>query len=90
MTHETLIHSTLPPLFLAEDMFATSGPKLDIWSMSRNEPVTSFSWGADTITSVKFNPVEVSEGILCCACAALFAISPASRTSGQTLSVAWC
>eukprot|EP00038_Savillea_parva_P030636 m.79188 g.79188 ORF g.79188 m.79188 type:complete len:449 (-) comp9270_c0_seq3:366-1712(-) len=43
-----------------QDLFATSGPVVDLWSMARSEPVTSFSWGADTVTNVKFNPVEVN------------------------------
>lgn len=43
-----------------QDMFATSGPEVDLWSMARSEPVNSFSWGADTVTSVRFNPVEVN------------------------------
>mmetsp|Transcript_19367 Transcript_19367/g.57569 ORF Transcript_19367/g.57569 Transcript_19367/m.57569 type:complete len:382 (-) Transcript_19367:615-1760(-) len=43
-----------------QDLFATSGTVVDLWSASRSEPVTSFSWGADTVTSVKFNPVEVN------------------------------
>jgi WD repeat and SOF domain-containing protein 1 len=43
-----------------QDMFATSGPVVDLWSMHRSEPVSTFSWGADTVTSVKFNPVEVN------------------------------
>lgn len=41
-------------------MFATAGPSLDLWSMTRNEPIQTFSWGADTITSVRFNPVETN------------------------------
>jgi len=43
-----------------QDMFATAGPSLDLWSMTRNEPIQTFSWGADTITSVRFNPVETN------------------------------
>lgn len=43
-----------------QDMFATSGPVVDLWSMHRSEPLNTFSWGADTVTSVKFNPVEVN------------------------------
>eukprot|EP00035_Acanthoeca_spectabilis_P022879 m.446348 g.446348 ORF g.446348 m.446348 type:complete len:449 (-) comp19349_c0_seq1:1286-2632(-) len=43
-----------------QDLFATSGPVVDLWSTARSEPVTSFSWGADTVTTVKFNPVEVN------------------------------
>jgi len=41
-------------------MFATSGPVVELWSQIRSEPLRSISWGADTVTSVKFNPVEVN------------------------------
>lgn len=40
-----------------QDLFATSGPVVDLWSTARSEPVTSFSWGADTVTTVKVRPV---------------------------------
>lgn len=43
-----------------QEMFATSGGVVDLWSMHRSEPITTFSWGADTLTAVKFNPVEVN------------------------------
>jgi WD repeat and SOF domain-containing protein 1 len=36
-----------------QDLFATSGPVVDLWSTARSEPITSFSWGADTVTTVK-------------------------------------
>ena len=32
--------------------------QLDIWDHSRSEPVSSFSWGADTLVAVRFNPAE--------------------------------
>ncbi|EDO42857.1 predicted protein [Nematostella vectensis] len=38
--------------------FATCGEQVDIWDEGRAEPVRSFTWGVDTIHSVKFNPVE--------------------------------
>ncbi|GAB4819994.1 hypothetical protein N2152v2_007040 [Parachlorella kessleri] len=38
--------------------FATAGAAVDIWDHSRAEPVQSFSWGADTVTSARFNPAE--------------------------------
>ncbi|KAL8607232.1 DDB1- and CUL4-associated factor 13 [Nucella lapillus] len=41
-----------------EDMFVTSGTKVDVWDESRSEPVRSFSWGVDSVSHVKFNPVE--------------------------------
>ena len=31
--------------------FATAGAAVEIWDHERSEPVHSFSWGADTITS---------------------------------------
>eukprot|EP00040_Diaphanoeca_grandis_P005438 m.32831 g.32831 ORF g.32831 m.32831 type:complete len:451 (-) comp16707_c0_seq1:116-1468(-) len=43
-----------------QSTFATSGSVVDLWSMHRSEPITSFSWGADTINTIKFNPVEVN------------------------------
>jgi len=43
-----------------QQIFATSGNVVDVWSMHRSEPITTFSWGADTINTVKFNPVEVN------------------------------
>ena len=41
-------------------MFATSGPVVELWSTERSEPINTFSWGADTVSTVKFNPVEVN------------------------------
>ncbi|GLC33361.1 hypothetical protein PLESTB_000341300 [Pleodorina starrii] len=38
--------------------FATAGAAVDIWDHSRSEPVQSFTWGSDTVTSVRFNPAE--------------------------------
>ena len=32
--------------------------QIDIWDHSRSEPVNSFAWGADTVTAVRFNPLE--------------------------------
>ena len=31
---------------------------MDIWDHERSEPVSSFSWGADTVTALRFNPAE--------------------------------
>jgi WD repeat and SOF domain-containing protein 1 len=33
--------------------FATSGAQLDLWDTARSEPLHSFAWGADSITTVK-------------------------------------
>jgi WD repeat and SOF domain-containing protein 1 len=38
--------------------FASGGSAVDIWDHSRSEPVQTFTWGADTVTSVRFNPVR--------------------------------
>lgn len=38
--------------------FATAGPQVDIWDHERSDPVNSFTWGADSIMSVRFNPVS--------------------------------
>ena len=32
--------------------------QLDLWDHSRSEPISSFSWGADTLIAVRFNPAE--------------------------------
>ena len=42
----------------AEPIFATCGERVDVWDESRSEPVRSFTWGVDSITNVKFNPIE--------------------------------
>jgi len=40
-------------------MLATCGQQVDVWDEERAEPVRSFTWGVDSISSIKFNPVEV-------------------------------
>ncbi|XP_002737907.1 DDB1- and CUL4-associated factor 13-like [Saccoglossus kowalevskii] len=39
-------------------VFATCGQQVDIWDASRTDPIRSFTWGTDSIHSVKFNPIE--------------------------------
>lgn len=39
-------------------VFATAGAQVDIWDQNRSEPINSFSWGSDTVISVRFNPAE--------------------------------
>lgn len=39
-------------------LFATAGAQVDIWDHNRSQPVNSFTWGNDTVISVKFNPGE--------------------------------
>ncbi|KAL1259960.1 hypothetical protein QQF64_010537, partial [Cirrhinus molitorella] len=38
--------------------FATCGQSVDIWDEQRSSPIRSFSWGADSFSCVRFNPVE--------------------------------
>ncbi|KAJ3196020.1 rRNA-processing protein sof1 [Irineochytrium annulatum] len=40
--------------------FATSSIRVDIWDHNRSEPVSTMNWGAETITTVKFNQTETS------------------------------
>jgi WD repeat and SOF domain-containing protein 1 len=40
-----------------EQLFATAGAAVELWSHERSEPVNTFSWGADAVLSVRFNPV---------------------------------
>lgn len=42
-----------------KDIFATCGEQVDIWDENRSEPIRSFSWGVDTLHSIKFNPIEM-------------------------------
>lgn len=41
-----------------DNQFATSGDTVCIWDGSRKDPMHSYKWGCDTVTSVKFNPAE--------------------------------
>lgn len=38
--------------------FATCGAEVLLWDHERSEPVSRYSWGADTVASVRFNPAE--------------------------------
>lgn len=40
------------------DLFATCGDRVDLWESSRAVPLKTFTWGVDTVTSLKFNPIE--------------------------------
>lgn len=42
-----------------EAVFATCGHQVDIWDEQRTSPMCSLTWGFDSISSVKFNPIEV-------------------------------
>ncbi|CAM4704225.1 unnamed protein product [Leuciscus chuanchicus] len=41
-----------------EGTFATCGQTVDIWDEQRSSPIRSFSWGVDSFSSVRYNPVE--------------------------------
>jgi WD repeat and SOF domain-containing protein 1 len=45
------------------NIFATAASVVEIWDHTRSEPINTFSWGSDTITSARFNPVRGSEGV---------------------------
>ena len=38
--------------------FATSSTVVDVWDYARSEPLHSYEWGSDTVTSVRFNPAQ--------------------------------
>ncbi|KAJ3325418.1 hypothetical protein HDV06_004277 [Boothiomyces sp. JEL0866] len=40
--------------------FATSSSVIELWDHDRSEPISSMQWGAETISSVKFNQTETS------------------------------
>lgn len=42
----------------SKNTFASSGSSLDIWDISRNDPIHRFNWGIDTVNSCAFNPSE--------------------------------
>ena len=45
----------------AQDVFASAGAVVQIWSYERSAPLQVFEgWGVDTITRVKFNPSETN------------------------------
>lgn len=41
------------------NQFATSSVGIQVWDYNRSEPVHSYEWGADSVTTVRFNPAEV-------------------------------
>ncbi|KAK7205979.1 WD40-repeat-containing domain protein [Myxozyma melibiosi] len=40
--------------------FATSSAKVEIWDLGRSKPIADLSWGADNVSTVKFNQSEQS------------------------------
>ena len=47
-------------------LLVTGGETLELWEETRSEPLQSYSWGCDSIYSVRFNPVETD---ICCSTA---------------------
>jgi len=43
-----------------DSRFVTAGTNLEVWDTERSKPVTSLSWGADNLNSVRFNQTETS------------------------------
>ena len=39
-------------------IYATSGEKIDIWDETRLEPLSSYSWGVDSHSCIRFNQIE--------------------------------
>ena len=50
------------------ECFATCGHAVDLWDAERSEPVQTFTWGSESVTSVRFNPVRLGDSY--CECAA--------------------
>jgi len=44
----------------------TAGAVVEVWDHARSEPISTFAWGSDTVTSARFNPVSArAHGWLC-------------------------
>ena len=56
-TVQTVFHSI--DHHWSANVFATCGHQVDVWDEERAEPLRSFTWGVDSISNIKFNPVEV-------------------------------
>jgi WD repeat and SOF domain-containing protein 1 len=46
--------------------FVTSSAVVEVWDHERSEPIHTFSWGADTVLSARFNPVSSAWARSCC------------------------
>eukprot|EP00753_Platysulcus_tardus_P022782 PLAT9991.1.p1 GENE.PLAT9991.1~~PLAT9991.1.p1 ORF type:complete len:461 (-),score=156.38 PLAT9991.1:82-1437(-) len=44
----------------SESQFVTAGEQLDVWDTARSVPLHSFTWGADSVLSARYNPAEES------------------------------
>jgi len=42
----------------SEEMFVTAGASVELWNHQRSDPIHAFEWGADSINTVKFSPIE--------------------------------
>lgn len=42
----------------SQPYFATCGEQVEIWDETRSDPLQSFTWGVDSITNVRYNPIE--------------------------------
>jgi WD repeat and SOF domain-containing protein 1 len=42
----------------SNDIFVTAGNQVDIWNIERSQPLHSYSWGCDTINTIKCNYIE--------------------------------
>ncbi|KAJ3352474.1 rRNA-processing protein sof1 [Allomyces javanicus] len=43
-----------------QNMFATAGVAVELWDHDRSSPVQTYSWGTDTVSSIRFNHTETS------------------------------
>lgn len=43
-----------------EDKFVTAGDVVQLWDVKRSKPITSYSWGSDSTTTIRFNKTETS------------------------------
>jgi len=44
----------------SRNIFVTAGSQVDVWDFERSEPVATYTWGADTINTARFNRSEQS------------------------------
>jgi WD repeat and SOF domain-containing protein 1 len=44
----------------ASSTFVTGGSVVQLWSQERSNPIQTWNWGVDTVSKVKFNPVETN------------------------------
>ena len=44
----------------SDPVFATCGDRVDVWDESRSEPIRSYTWGSDSVTNLRFNPIETN------------------------------